>query len=123
MICEDPDAPSPSKPAAEPWVHWVIYNIPAHCRELPADIERRAEVKVPLGLRQGRNSWRQGNVGYRGPAPPPGSGKHRYFFRLYALDAALELPGDVTARTLREAMSGRILGEAHVHGTFERTGT
>jgi Raf kinase inhibitor-like YbhB/YbcL family protein len=120
IVCEDPDAPSPSKPAIEPWVHWVIFNIPPSCTSLPANVERRAEVKEAPGARQGQNSWSKDNLGYRGPAPPPGSGKHRYVFKLYALDALLKAPAEVTAKALRKAMSGHILGEAQVHGTFER---
>lgn len=120
LICEDPDAPSAKKPAAEPWVHWIIFNIPADRVELPMGLERKLEL-VELGTaRQGKNSWPSDNVGYRGPAPPPGSGPHRYFFKLYALDCALNLKAGTTKADLVKAMSGHVLAEGELYGTFER---
>ena len=85
LICDDPDAPSPQRPAAEPWVHWVIFNIPADRSALSPRIGKELQPEEVPGAKQGVNSWPSDNVGYRGPAPPPGSGKHRYFFRLYAV--------------------------------------
>lgn len=115
IICDDPDAPSP-----EPWVHWVIYNIPIDCRELPEGIARAASPDEPAGACQGTNSWSTGNIGYRGPQPPIGSGKHRYYFHLYALDAVLDLsPEQATKESLLEAMEGRILDETRLLGTYE----
>ena len=71
--------------------------------------------------RQGSNSWDRDNVGYRGPLPPPGSGAHRYFFRIYALDALLELqPAEATKATLWKAMQGHILAEGLLMGRYER---
>jgi Raf kinase inhibitor-like YbhB/YbcL family protein len=120
LICDDPDAPSPRRPAAEPWVHWVIYNIPQNVSELPSAMKRVAESTNVPGARQGVNSWSSDNIGYRGPAPPPGSGKHRYVFKLYALDTVLDLPAGATKRKLLDAMSGHIVAEAQLVGTFER---
>ena len=120
LICDDPDAPSPRRPAAEPWVHWVIYNIPQNVSELPSAMKRVADSTNVPGARQGVNSWSSDNIGYRGPAPPPGSGKHRYVFKLYALDTALDLPAGATKRKLLDAMSGHIVAEAQLVGTFER---
>ena len=65
------------------WIHWLLYNIPPSITELSRGI---AEKKLPIGTQQGKNDWKQ--TGYRGPCPP--IGKHRYFFKLYALD--IELP-------------------------------
>lgn len=120
LICEDPDAPSPRRPAPTPWVHWVIYNIPADRTDLPEGVARHPEVPELGGARQGKNSWPSDNVGYRGPAPPPGSGTHRYFFRIYALDSLLNLPAGATKDELMRAMKGHILGQGECYGTYQR---
>jgi hypothetical protein len=120
LICEDPDAPSPRKPAADPWVHWIIFNISADATRLRSGIERTLEPEEVSGARQGVNSWSRDNIGFRGPAPPPGSGKHRYFFRLLALDSALELDAGATKRQLLEKMAGHVLAECQLVGTYER---
>lgn len=127
LICDDPDAPSPRRPAPKPWVHWVIYNIPADTRELPESVRRQAEVVALAGAKQGLNSWsaesadKTANVGYRGPAPPKSSGPHRYFFSLYALDTMLELnPATADKETLVKAMGDHVLAEGQTMGTYER---
>lgn len=120
LVCDDPDAPSPRHPAADPWVHWVIFNIPADRTELPAGISRELEPAGLPGARQGRNSWPSDNVGYRGPAPPPGSGPHRYFFKLYALDSTLELDAGATKQECLQAMSEHILAEGDLFAVYER---
>lgn len=120
LICDDPDAPSPKRPAAEPWVHWVIYNISPSTSELPAGVPRTPKPDGIAGARQGVNSWTSDNIGYRGPAPPPGSGQHRYFFKLYALDVVLDLDAGATKKQLVKAMSGHILTEGELIGVYER---
>jgi hypothetical protein len=121
LFCDDPDAPSAKKPGPEPWVHWVIYNIPATATDLPEGIPRKPEPQNPAGAAQGRNSWPSDNVGFRGPMPPPGSGPHRYFFRLYALDSNLALkPAEATKKSVLAAMQGHILGTAELMGNYER---
>ena len=76
---------------------------------------------MPAGARQGLNSWPEGNVGYRGPLPPPGSGPHRYYFSLYALDRPLDLdPTEATAEALERGMAGHVLAEAQTMGIYER---
>jgi Raf kinase inhibitor-like YbhB/YbcL family protein len=120
LICEDPDAPSPRKPAAEPWVHWIIFNISNEHSELPPRMGRELEPPALPGARQGKNSWPDDNVGYRGPAPPPGSGTHRYFFKLYALDTMLDLAAGATKRQLLDAMSGHVLAQGELIGTYHR---
>ncbi|MGM0485711.1 MAG: YbhB/YbcL family Raf kinase inhibitor-like protein [Planctomycetota bacterium] len=119
LICDDPDAPSPKRPAPQPWVHWVLFNIPADVTQLPQGISAEAEPEEVSGARQGVNS--SSNVGYQGPAPPPGSGQHRYFFKLYALDTTLELAaGTTTKKELLDAMSGHVLAQGELMGVYER---
>jgi Raf kinase inhibitor-like YbhB/YbcL family protein len=102
-------------------VHWIIYNIPADVTELSEGIEREAQSKRVAGALQGRNSWSQDNVGYRGPMPPPGSGAHRYYFKLYALDCELNLDSDhATKDRLLSMMEGHILAQGELMGTYER---
>ncbi len=116
LICDDPDAPS-----AEPWVHWVIYKIPADCGGLPEGVAKTAQLDEPPGALQGRNSWPSGQtIGYRGPAPPPGHGVHRYFFRLCALDAELAAEPGKEKRALLREMADHILDEGQLMGTYER---
>ena len=88
--------------------------------ELPAGIGRESEPKEVTATRQGANSWPTDNIGYRGPAPPPGSGQHRYFFKLYALDSVLEVPAGATKQQLTDAMAGHILAEGQLIGVYER---
>lgn len=119
LICDDPDAPSEDG-LDEPWVHWVVYNIPATVTDLPEGLSKDADPAAIPGVRQGLNSWLRDNVGYRGPAPPSGSGKHRYFFKLYALDQMLQLNSDATKEDLVDEMSGHVLAEGELIGIFER---
>jgi Raf kinase inhibitor-like YbhB/YbcL family protein len=117
LTCDDPDAP-----AAEPWVHWVIYGINAEVRSLPEGIPAaRPQLDVPISARQGKNSWGTGiTVGYRGPLPPPGHGEHHYHFKLYALDRTVELPTSATKSELLSAIRGHISAEAELVGVYER---
>jgi Raf kinase inhibitor-like YbhB/YbcL family protein len=115
LIMDDPDAPS-----ADPWVHWVIYGIPGTTSELGEDVPQTAFVPDPAGALQGVNSWDTDNTGYRGPLPPAGDGVHHYHFKLYALDAALNLAAGATKAELLAAMEGHILGQAELVGTYER---
>ncbi len=109
LICEDPDAP------AGTWDHWVLYAIPADRASLPEAVARDAQLSD--GLRQGLNGWQK--PGYRGPCPPPGKA-HRYFFRLYALAAPLDLAPGATKARLLAAMQGRVLATGSLMGTFKR---
>jgi Raf kinase inhibitor-like YbhB/YbcL family protein len=122
LICDDPDAPSRKAPRKEgPWVHWVIYNIPPDVTELMEAVPHGTDLTSPDGARQGLNDFGDNNIGYRGPMPPPGSGPHRYFFKLYALDTMLQLEVEgATKASLLAAMEGHILGEGKLMGTFER---
>ena len=110
LISDDPDAPMGT------WVHWVVYNLPPSLRQVPEAFPTKNEL--PDGTRQGTTDF--GRVGYGGPCPP--SGTHRYFFRLYALDAVLALPSGATKRQLEDAMKGRILADVQLMGTYRRKG-
>ncbi len=112
LICDDPDAP------VGVWTHWVIYNIPAATSALTEGVPRDLRLSEPAGALQGRNSWPSGNVGYRGPAPP--SGTHHYHFRLFALDARLELRPGLTKAELLAALEGHVLATAELVGTYSR---
>jgi Raf kinase inhibitor-like YbhB/YbcL family protein len=113
MIVEDPDAPRP-----EPFVHWVLYKIPAAAGELPGRVPQQAKLKAPPGALQGKNSF--GKIGYGGPAPPPGHGTHHYHFRLYALDEPLEVREGLDKDALLAAMSDHVLDEGDLVGTYRR---
>ncbi len=113
LIMDDPDAPTP-----KPWVHWVIYGIPASTTGLPENVAKTASLTVPEGALQGKNSW--GKIGYGGPAPPPGHGIHHYHFKLYALGAELSAQSGLTKAELLAAMKGHILAEGELVGTYQR---
>jgi Raf kinase inhibitor-like YbhB/YbcL family protein len=113
LIMDDPDAPR-----AEPWVHWLLYKIPATTKELPEGIPPHDKTSTPEGAAQGKNSW--GTIGYRGPAPPKRHGTHHYHFKLYALDAALDLKPGLDKHDLMNALSGHILGHGELVGTYQR---
>jgi len=109
LVCEDPDAPRGT------FVHWVIFNIGPETRELPRGVP--ASAKLAYGALQGKNDL--GKIGYAGPAPPRGR-PHRYFFRLYALDAMLDLEGGATRGQLSGAIEGHVLAEGEIMGTYGR---
>jgi len=110
LIVEDPDAPDPAAPKMT-WVHWVLFNVPATAAALPEGASR----EPPAGAVDGRNDWKR--AGWGGPCPP--IGRHRYFFRLYALDAPLELTAP-TAKELRRAMEGHVLATSELMGTYQK---
>jgi Raf kinase inhibitor-like YbhB/YbcL family protein len=109
VIVDDPDAPGGT------WVHWVLYDIPADKRELPAGVPTIG--RGVDGMKQGKNDFKR--VGYGGPCPPPGP-PHRYVFRLYALDGPSGLAPGASKADLLSAMRGHIVGEATLVGTFAR---
>jgi len=112
LLVEDPDAPDPEAPKMT-WVHWVLYNIPADIRGLE---EAVAPEDLPEDVLHGRNDWKR--TGYRGPCPP--IGRHRYFHKLYALDAMLEDQGRPTRAQLLKAMEGHVVGGAELIGTYQK---
>jgi Raf kinase inhibitor-like YbhB/YbcL family protein len=114
LICDDPDA------GDEPWVHWVICKIPADAKGLPESLPRKQTLDAPAGAVQGTNDWDEDNIGYRGPLPPKGHGVHRYHFKLYALDAALDMKPGFNKKDLVAAMKGHILAEGELVATYQR---
>jgi len=108
LIVDDPDAPRGT------WVHWVLWNLPATANELHAGIP--IVPRLSNGALQGKND--SGESGYSGPCPPAGT--HRYFFKLYALDAILSLKSGATKSQLEAAMKGHVLAHATLMSVYHR---
>jgi Raf kinase inhibitor-like YbhB/YbcL family protein len=111
LIADDPDAPDPKAPKRT-WVHWVLYNLPATARALPEN----AHGALPEGALEGLNDW--GQPGWRGPCPP--IGKHRYVFKLYALDTVLGALPSATKPNLEKAIEGHIVGKTELVARYEK---
>lgn len=112
LIVDDPDAPDPKAPKMT-WVHWVLYDIPVRVTSLAEGV---TAARLPAGAREGINGWDR--AGYGGPCPP--IGRHRYFFKLYALNAPLGDLGRPDAATLERAMTPHIVARAELIGTYEK---
>jgi Raf kinase inhibitor-like YbhB/YbcL family protein len=110
LIVDDPDAPDPKAPKMT-WVHWVVYDIPPATTSVPKGVR-----ELPAGTRQGVNDWKR--AGYGGPCPP--AGRHRYYHKLYALDTTLGDLGSPKKIDLERAMSGHILAQAELMGTYQK---
>lgn len=108
IICHDPDAPFPGG-----WYHWVIFNLPVSSGYL-----RQNEKDFPEGTGFGQNSWKRNDYG--GPCPP--SGKHRYYFRLYALDTKLNLADGSTPAEIEASMQSHVLAKAELMGRYIKVG-
>ncbi|MEQ8187218.1 MAG: YbhB/YbcL family Raf kinase inhibitor-like protein [Candidatus Eremiobacterota bacterium] len=104
VICDDPDAP------AGVWDHWILFNIKPNVTELK-------EGAVPNGSICGKNSW--GRTCYNGPMPPKGQ-KHRYFFRIYALDILLNFDKIPDKKAILNSMEGHILAFGQLRGIYRR---
>jgi Raf kinase inhibitor-like YbhB/YbcL family protein len=114
LVVDDPDAPDPKAPKMT-WVHWVLYDLPPTATGLA---EGATAKDLPAGTREGTNDWKR--TGYGGPCPP--IGRHRYVFKLYALDTALpDLTRPNKARLLT-AIEGHVLAHAELVGTYEKKG-
>jgi len=103
LIVDDPDAPSKT------WVHWVVYNIDYKTAKIKED-------SIPQNAIQGMTDFRK--PGYGGPCPP--SGAHRYFFKLYALDTILDVPGGLTKQQVLEKVRDRVIEETELVGLYRR---
>jgi Raf kinase inhibitor-like YbhB/YbcL family protein len=112
LIVDDPDAPDPAAPRMT-WVHWVLANLPPDSKGLP---EAVSASQLPAGVVQGTNDWKQ--PGYGGPCPP--IGRHRYFYKLYALDKPLEGMRHPTKAQVEAAMQGHVLDRAELIGTYRK---
>jgi Raf kinase inhibitor-like YbhB/YbcL family protein len=110
LIVDDPDAPDPAAPQRT-WVHWVLYDIAPDSSGLP-----EGGKPLPQGAREGLNDWQRS--GYGGPCPP--IGRHRYFFKLYALDTLLPALQRPTKAALEQAMRGHVLAQAELVGTYQK---
>ena len=104
LIVDDPDSPTGL------WTHWLVWNLPVDTTSIPAG-------QLPEQAREGRNSFH--HVRYDGPAPPAGTGIHRYFFRVYALDAVLDLGAGSDRASLLSAMNGHVVGTGETFGTYQ----
>ncbi len=112
LVVDDPDAPDPAHPQRT-WVHWVLYDIPPTAAGLP-----EGGRPLPEGTLEGLNDWKRS--GYGGPCPP--IGRHRYFFKLYALDQRLADQRQPSKAALEKAMQGHVLAQAQLQGTYQKRG-
>lgn len=103
LIVDDPDSP------AKIWTHWILWNISPHIKNIK-------ENSAPLGAREGMNGF--GNVGYGGPCPH--SGEHRYQFKLFALDAELNLPNGSKKNEVERVMKGHIVDKVILTGVYSK---
>jgi Raf kinase inhibitor-like YbhB/YbcL family protein len=109
LIADDPDAPVGT------WTHWVLFDLPAVVTSLAEAVNKIDEL--PGGERQGRNDFRK--IGYSGPCPPPGK-PHRYFFKIYALNAKLDLKPGASRQELEQGMKSLVLAQAEWMGKYGR---
>ncbi|MFB6129052.1 MAG: YbhB/YbcL family Raf kinase inhibitor-like protein [Halorhabdus sp.] len=112
LIVDDPDAPG------GPFVHWLLWNVPAKRREIPSGIPQRETLPELGGARQGTNGF--GEIGYSGPAPPAGDDPHTYRFTLYAVDRSLDVESGAKRSALESALEGAVRGRARITATYDR---
>lgn len=105
LVMDDPDATG-----GRTWDHWLFWNLSPDATRIEEGVEPEAVF--------GATSF--GDQKYGGPCPPHGSGAHRYFFKLYALDAILDLPAGTGKGELEKAMEGHILGQVELIGLYKR---
>jgi Raf kinase inhibitor-like YbhB/YbcL family protein len=111
LIVDDPDAPDPKAPKMT-WVHWVLYDIPPSVTSLGEG----ASTHLPAGVRQGVSDFKR--TGYGGPCPP--IGRHRYHFKVYALDTVLGDLGSPNKAALEKAMQRHIIAQGELIGTYQK---
>lgn len=112
LLMDDPDAPS-----ADPFVHWVLYDLPDDTRTIPADVPAEEDVNTP-DAKQGINGF--GNIGYNGPCPPEGDGPHTYRIRLFGLTGPTGLDAGASRDELLNVVDGRTIARAQLDGEYER---
>jgi Raf kinase inhibitor-like YbhB/YbcL family protein len=113
LMVHDPDAPTGSG-----FWHWVVYDIPADTKSLPANAGDASKKLMPAGAVQARTDF--GTPGYGGPCPPPGK-PHHYHFRLYALKVSkLAVPADASAALIGFNVNANKLAEADLVGLYGR---
>lgn len=106
LVCEDPDAPFP-----DPFVHWMVYGIPASVRSVDA--------RTSGQFAQGKNT--KLGTGFTPAAPPPGHGVHHYHFQVFALDCASDFEPDDGRGAIIDLVQGHVLAWGELVGTYERT--
>lgn len=111
LIVDDPDAPDPAAPKMT-YVHWVIYDLPPDTNGFPEGMKA-----LPAGAKGGINDFKR--TRYGGPCPP--IGRHRYFFKLYALDTKLDGLDNPTKDDVLAAMQGHVIAEAQIIGTYQKS--
>jgi Raf kinase inhibitor-like YbhB/YbcL family protein len=112
LLVDDPDAPDPKGPTRV-FVHWVLYDLPPTTTGLPEGV---SDKDLPVGAHLGLNDNMR--RGFSGPCPPVG--RHRYFFKLYALDTVLPDLGPATKAHVEAAMRGHVLEHVELIGTYAR---
>ncbi|MEO8140028.1 MAG: YbhB/YbcL family Raf kinase inhibitor-like protein [Gemmatimonadota bacterium] len=112
LIVDDPDAPDPKAPKRT-WVHWLLYNVPVESSGLAEGV---APAELPRGTLEGITDFKR--TGWGGPCPP--IGRHRYYFRLFALDRMLPDIGHPDRASLEKAMAGHLIASAELMGTYEK---
>lgn len=112
LVMDDPDAPNP------PFVHWLLWNIPANAREIPEGVPTSETVETLDGAVQGANGT--GELGYVGPCPPEGDPQHTYLFSLYALEEPLDLDPGAAYDEVLTALFPKALARARYVGQYER---
>ncbi len=112
IVVEDPDAPQ-----EEPFVHWMIWNLPADMRSLPEGLPNDGKLVTPQGAIQGRNG--RGGHGWFGPRPPAGHGVHHYYFQIFALNDTIEMGPDTPLNELLNALKARTLAQGEMAATYE----
>ena len=119
LICDDPKVVEIGM-METPFVHWVVYNIPASASGIPGGLSSEAEPSANglAGMINGNNGL--GRPGYFGPRPPANGQLHQYDFRIYALDADLDLDAGLGKDQLLEAIDGHVLGTGLLMGHYER---
>jgi Raf kinase inhibitor-like YbhB/YbcL family protein len=111
IIVEDADAKQPGDKKGRPAIHWMVYRVPADVTELPEAASRN------MTFAQGKNY--EGDSGYAGPNPPPGSKPHRYYFQVFALDTEQEWPDNADRETIRSTFKGHVLSKGMLVGTYQ----
>jgi hypothetical protein len=106
LIMDDPDATGGGI-----FDHWILWNIAPDTTEIK-------EASVPEGAVQGTNDF--GRQEYGGPCPPQGNPKHRYMFKLYAIDSMLDIPAGSKKGIVEQAMDGYVLEQATLIGLYGR---
>lgn len=105
LVMSDPDAPQ-----SQPWIHWVLFNIPPKTREIK-------EGSMVEGAKRGKNTAQ--TLEYYGACPPIGHGMHHYYFILYALDKELDLQEGASYEEVKQALQGHIIAQADLVGLYE----